>query len=237
MKQIGRELWVENCCKMGIVKLCLLLFMLLGSVIIRDYPYSIICLLLLTSLEITTLRLYGQIAYILPQTSGERKRSVILRSALVAGLYSAVNTASYVLLVWRREDLSWNLEVVLFLIYMTVIFFFFYFTVRAALFCVGSNQIPEPEGLGRAGKTEKPKKRLGGILGIGGSVLASQLSVFSCLFYIIYRFGKISFPFPAVLVRHDTEIMLVLGGVTFVLELREVIHCIQGMDFSEYLEV
>ncbi len=242
MRQIGRELWVENCCVMGVVKLCLLLIMLFGGVLLRDYPYSIICMLLLTSMEFTILRLYGQIDYILPQTSWEKKRSVIIKSALVAGLYSAVNTAGYVWLACRRTDDSWDLELVLFLIYMTVVLFFYYFNYRAGLFCVGSGQIPKPETVEKTGRPENPERSEKSgkpedrqeYRGIGVSVLASLLSVFSCIFYISYRFGNVRFPLA--LADYDAEIMLVLGGITLVLELREVIHCIQGMDYSEYRE-
>lgn len=266
MRQIGRELWVENCCVMGIVKLCLLLIMLFGGVILRDYPYSIICMLLLTSMEFTVLRLYGQIDYILPQTSWEKKRSVIIKSALVAGLYSAVNTAGYVWLACRRTDDSWDLELVLFLIYMTVVLFLYYFNYRAGLFCVGSGQIPKPETVEKTGrpensegpetvekagrrensegpeaveKTDRPEQPgkpedWHEYKGIGISTLASLLSVFSCIFYICYRFGNVRFPLA--LADYDAEIMLVLGGITLVLELREVNHCIQWMDYSEYRE-
>lgn len=221
MQQISRELWVENhCMGLGIGKVCLLLLMLFGGVIIRDYPYSIICTLLLASFEITAVKMHGQIDYILPQTDRERKKRILIKSVLVAGLYSAVNTVSYAWLVCRREDYQWSVEIVLFLVYMTVVLFLYFFSYRTGLCCVaGSQELDMPQ-------ESHAKHKWQGDIWV--SSLASLLSIFTCLFYIIFKFGYIS-P-PMVLMRFGRGIMLVLSVIALVLSVRMAVNSVREME-------
>lgn len=223
MKQIFKELWIENRnvgCLTG--KSLLLLIILFGSFINYDFPYIIIFTYMLTSMEFFIMKMYGQINYILPQSNIAKKRKTIIKCVIVAGIYSLTNTISYVWLIQRRDEYAWSYDVILFLAYMTAVVFLYFFYYRSGLLIVGSSV------------NELEKENAASAFEITVNAFGCLLSVISCPLYIACKFGKVSF--PAFLRDNICLIEICLGAPALAFLLYGALKNIKRIDYSEYID-
>lgn len=131
MRQVCLELWIENKSPVLLcVKLFMLLLMVIGGVLIKGYPYLVLGVFLMLSLESTSAKLDSHVEYLVPRTNAEKKRITIVKSILVASVYSLANTAGYVLMICFYTPYQWDSETIFFIVMMTVFIFLLYFNFR-----------------------------------------------------------------------------------------------------------
>lgn len=219
MKQVCMELWVENRTVLLCVKIFMMLLMILSGVFIRGFPYPVLGVFLMISLETTSARLDSQIEYLVPRTGSETKKIIVRKSMLVAGAYSLVNTVSYVLTIQLYEPYHWDRETILFIFIMTVFIFLFYFHLR----------IETARMLTHNDRNADVDKTGSGVWRAGA---CSFLNVFYILFFIFRKFGHVGF--PVVFGEHQWKISMVIAGFIFALNLYHVKKECLELDNQEY---
>lgn len=131
MKQVLLELWLENRNSVLFCKKAALVFILLFvGVLIAGYPYGIIWIFVAVSLESASVAEVSQIEYLLPRTDAHRKKAAICKSMVIAGVYSMANTIGYLLTISVNKRYQWDMELLFFIIMMTIFVFLLFVDVR-----------------------------------------------------------------------------------------------------------
>ena len=234
MKEICRELWIENHKPWWLLgKGVLLLLSLFEGILLRNYPYSIIWMFVLPALEITTMRLRGQVEYMLPRTREEMRRLVVGKAFLVAFVYSFANAFGYGLMISVSRRYRCDVELGLIVGYMFVAVFLMIFHYRLAFYCAGrawgqtrGKRKNRSMNLESAGKVE---------LGVSG--IGHMLVLISCMMLVIFKLPMAEGSLILSMLQNHQwryEIEMGLGLVTLVLIGITVYWDLRGLNLSEY---
>lgn len=224
MKQILTELWVENKpYPLLIFKFVMLFGLLFGSLLLKGYPYTIVLLLCMVSLESTAMKLECHAEYLVAQTSAEKKRRIVWKSILVAGVYALATSLGYVLTISFSGKHHWDRELIVFIPVMTVFLFLSFFCVRMEM----SGVISRAKG---AMVFDKIDKKF--LVDTGVGVVGNFAVYVFCFYFLCRKLGGTGW-FQNFGENH-WKIDVAIGIVIFILLLRTVYMDYKAVNFDEF---
>lgn len=226
MKQIWVELWVENKpLPLIIFKLALLMLLLFSGLSRTGFPYAIVILICMVSLESTAMRMECQAEYLIPRTSQEKKKHIVKKSALIAGIYSFCSSIGYVITISASRTHQWDKELMVFIPTLALFVFLSFFSVRLEMSGVISR-------VKRAMISKKIGKKF--LMNTGIGVIGNFLAYVFILFFIQRKLGKIEE--LAVFGTNQWKMDLVIGSFIFIMLLWTVYVDYHGLNFGEFYE-
>lgn len=226
MKQILTELWIENKPYPLIVfKMIMLVCLLFGGLWLKGYPYTIILLFCMVSLESTAMKMECHAEYLVPQTSQEKKKRIVWKSILVAGIYALTTSLGYVLTISFSGKHHWDRELIVFIPVMTVFLFLSFFCVRMEM----SGVISRAKGAMVFDKTDKK------FLVDTGVGVVGNFAAYAFCFYFICR--KLSTGLWSLHTgKNQWVVDIMIGSVILIPLLRTVYVDNKAVNFDEFYQ-
>ncbi len=224
MKQILTELWVENKpYPLLVFKFVMLMCLLFGGLLTNGFPYIIVFLVCMVSLESTAMKMECHAEYLIPQTSQEKKRRIIRKSILVAGIYALATSLGYVITISFSEKHNWDKELMVFIPVMAVFIFLSFFSVRMEM----SGMISRAKGALVFHKTDKKF-----IVDTGVGVVGNFAVYVFCFYFFCRKLGGTDW-FNHIGKNH-WKMDMAIGSVIFILLLRTVYMDCKAVSFEEF---
>lgn len=184
MKQIFLELWIENKQMpiLLILKIILIFLSVFSGVLFWGYPYSILALIMVMSLQSVTVKFAAQVEYLIPLSDQDRKRAQIQKSILIAGIYAITNATGYSLTISLCKQYQWDGEMIVFIIMIILFPYILIFNFRILAVRIRYFEF------NHALNNRKLKKMAGTI---GFDVLTQILALLCIFLFLFYKFARL----------------------------------------------
>ncbi len=231
MQQILTELWIENKpLPLLIFKVAMLVCLLFGGLLLKGYPYTIVLLLCMVSLESTAMKLECHAEYLVPQTSQDKKGRIVKKSILVATVYALTTSLGYIINISFNERYHWDRELIVFIPVMTVFILLSFFSVRMEM----SGVISRAKGAVSVNKTGTRHVDRKFVVNTGIGVIGNFGAYVFCFYILCRKFSNGIFR----VFRWEKQwiIDVVMGSVILMMLLRTAYMDYKVANYDEYYE-
>jgi len=209
MRQIFLELWIDNkqIPVLLIIKILLLFLSVFLGVLLMGFPYSILALSFVMSLQCVTVKFPAQVERLIPLSDQDRKRTQIQKGIIISGIYTIANAAGYVLTISLGGRYQWDGEMMVFMIMILVFPFILIFNFRILFERLRYFDF-------KNALNNKEMKKMVGPIGFEGLIyILAVICIFLFLFYKFARLEEVLF----LGIGYWKMLSLVMMGIVFIL--------------------